>query len=282
MPPIMADHEWWGVFPADSFFYAFLKVNSNAEYLRSSITNIPLEAGNLDVMLERTHKIFMAVTAGEESEPSFYLLALGNFSPILMGIRMNFDSQWYKVTNPYLYWVHKKNHMKISFPTSSTILLTSGDMEAFIESQKNPPRTSSIRLPLEVLYEMRLADTVLYFPSFPTELVDDNLNIDIPITTAWLSAHNNDGSCSLSAEITLPPDQDANKLLLAGKLIIMSILRETEVDGIGTILKRTQLTADGNVVKLAGLELPLDTLLVKSIPWITPMIEQHLSREVKR
>ena len=257
VPVVRPVADSWALFPEDTDIYVYAKTDSHTELLRSVLGGLTSSPGDIDSILANTRKLFGGVRL-TEGDPDVWIAAEGDFAPTLMSVRMNMDAEWSKSIEPELYWTHKRNHLKVSFPDNTLILLTNTDMLQLLERRKDP-RPASI--PDEVAYAVRVSDAVTFVPHVPPGLFQTlGFDFDPPVRTVWLAVENTGEAYVFSAWFLLPGEREAQAFVLAVRLALVSWMRALGIPDLPARLKEIQIVAQGAVVKLCGLKLRYEVI----------------------
>ena len=273
------DAYWWGMLPEEADFYAYLKVESHRDVLALLLSNLGGSREDVDAILRSTGKVVVAGNLDDQPEQAssgdlgvgVSAVALGEFSSMLMSIRMNTDGGWSQtIAGTDLYWTHRGNHVKISFPADGVIFFTNGDMEDLLRRWRDP---SLMPLPLELSYAMRVSDLVVFFPRFPQSMLERfDLRINVPIRAAWFGVSNTGETYDIDAVFELESEEQARSFAAVAKLALLIWMRQAEIpDAVGR-MRGIVLKPEGTVVRLSGLSFTTDevngALAAVVQPWL--------------
>ena len=279
-PAALSDADWWGVFPEEVTFYVYGKTGSHAELLNALLLRAEFGEQEIQALLDNTEKFVAAAKLNGDAKPFFSAVAFGTYSSIFMGMQMNMNAEWEPRQNPHQHWMHRKSGTKIAFPNDNMILLSNGDLEHLF-SHIQHPRVDFV--PLELAYQMRVSDVVLYFPRFPQELMQSmNIRMEIPVEQLWLSLENNTDNYSLAAVFHLPTEEQARSFPLAGKLVLMSWLKEARIQDLSKRLKTISFVSEGKTVRMTGLDLPTEEFTEKSVAFLGTWLHEHVNGGASR
>ena len=273
------DAYWWGMLPEEADFYAYLKVESHRDVLALLLSSLGSSREDVDVILRSTGKVVVAASLNDQAEQEsagdlgvgLSAVALGEFSSMLMSIRMNTDGGWSRtIAGTDMYWTHRGNHVKISFPADGVIFFTNGDMEGLLRRWRDP---SLMPLPLELSYVIRVSDLVVFFPRFLQSVFERlDLRINVPIRAAWIGVLNTADTYDIDAAFELESEKQARSFAAAAKLALLVWMRQAEIpDAVGR-LRATTLSPEDTVVRLSGLSFTTDevngALAAVVQPWL--------------
>jgi hypothetical protein len=98
VPPPEEPKEWVALLPADSSLVAGVEVAAARGLLDELAGRVGLESRRIADILNRTRRAYAGVRLFPEGPPLISLVALGDFSPAALDLRLSFDRRWHKRT----------------------------------------------------------------------------------------------------------------------------------------------------------------------------------------
>lgn len=272
---VASEADWWGALPEDATFYVYGRIRTHIDLLKSLLVRAKLGENETQVLLDNTTKFVAAAKLNGESKPYFSAVAFGTYSAAFMGIQMDLSADWSALQNPHRHWEHVDSGVKIAFPYDNMILLTNNDMEYLYAHIKEPKADF---VPLDLAYEMRLYDVVLFFPRLPDELLPGSASsMNIPVDRLWFTLENGSDVYAIEAVFHLPSDRQAKAFLLAAKLVLMSWLKEAGIENLAQRLRPIRFVVEGAVVRMTELELPTQEFTEKSVAFVGQWLHEHIN-----
>lgn len=125
---------------------------------------------------------------------------------------------------------------------------------------------------------MRVSDVVLYFPRFPQELMQGmNIRMSIPIQQLWFSLEHSTDLYSFAGVFQLPNEKQAKTFPVAGRLVLMSWMKEAKIRDLSKRLKTIQFVSEGNAVRMTGLVLPAEEFTEKSVSFLGTWLHDNVN-----
>jgi hypothetical protein len=257
---------WLGALPGGSTFYASLDLDSSREALGSLLGGAGVRETTYRAFLDRTSRLYAAVTLLPGAPPEFATLAIGRFPQGPTNLSLLTNREWKKRRESRLYWQHRQVRLQIAVPRDNLILASSGPVVPLADRLQTAP---PLALPPEAAAEMEAAALVVFFPRLPPE-VEREWGHRAPVRDLWLSARPvGPGGADrpagpayeLLAVFGLTEVRNPRLVESLFRLLITVWLRGARLDNLSERLKTVQVAAGTDAVRVSGLSLTLEELL---------------------
>jgi hypothetical protein len=220
--------------------------------------------------------------------PLVSMVAVGDFGPAALELRLSFDRSWGKRTlngaptadsvpqsceggpgerssSPRsaawqpskTYWERQASGLQVASPSHGVVILTNGSAANLLRRLGGSEETS---LPPEARDELNQADLFVYFPTLPSRESAAELS-RLPIGSLWLAARSAENDFLISAVFGLERVSNERAVERLFRLLIPLMLRRAQVkDPVGK-LKAMVLEVNPDRVRVDNLRLSTDELV---------------------
>jgi hypothetical protein len=280
-PPQVDQTPWLDLLPADRAIYASVDFQSARELVGELASRGGIEEKQVAQVLQRTRRAYLGINPGVDETPEFDLVALGNFSPAAVELRLSFGRLWRKHTlgdggvpeptppaggrgeahpqpAPWqparTWWERPGEGLQVACPRSGVILLSNASVAALLRRLGGSP---GIGLPPDAAADLEGSTLFLFFPQLPTGEATQGLS-RLPIGSVWLAARTEGTDYRVSAVFALEGAANPQGVERLFRLLIPLLLRRGQVsDPVGK-LKAMTLTVSATRARVEDLRLASD------------------------
>jgi hypothetical protein len=282
LPPPYSPADWLGLLPPESTVFAAADVAAAKGFLEAAAQR-GLPAGQqteLTGVLERTHRLYGALSLVPGLKPSFSLVALGVFNPGAVSCRLGAGSDWRRHRlgsgqetgnlRARTYWEHRRLALELAVPQPGVVLVSNGGITRMLYrlGQTVAGRPSgTLKIPGEALATLERAALFAYLPSLPGGSGAENQGTSgttapvaspAPIQELWFAAFADPavpGAYTAEAVVRLEEEKNPRLVENLFRLLLAAWLRRSGLpDPVGR-LRGAQIVAEGREVSIRGLVL---------------------------
>ncbi|OHD72741.1 MAG: hypothetical protein A2177_04940 [Spirochaetes bacterium RBG_13_68_11] len=249
--PVRPSAQWLGVLPDSATLYVFLDVQRSADVLRSALEQAGPDMREVELLLERTDRLYASVEMAEGSASRVSVVALGSYPAGLIRSRLRGNRSWKTVKSPAgKYYVSSKAGLQVGVPGGYAVLASTGSIETLLARFAAPIAPA---MPPEAAEGMDQTDLSLYLPELPGSLPGSLGGATLPIREVWLEARRAGDRYEVAGTCNTASERDARSLVLLLKLGLVAWMRSQELTDVSGRLSTVTVAADGAQVKLTGL-----------------------------
>ncbi len=315
IPPERREAEWLGILPAPSprAVYASLEITSSGGLLRSLAGIAGLEAIRFEKVLEDTNRVYVRLEYEAPGRPRFSLIALGDFKPTAVALRLNLDNRWERVLldpaavggskcscrSLRTYWRNPGAGLAVAAPLRGVVFVSTAGpgpypegVAEMLERRQAPGPTP---IPPAAVHGMQAAELFLFLPdpmglaaaASPGSEVSGReappvpiLGMQaLPIEQAWLRAEAEAGGYRLEVALRLAEAGNPAAVEKLLRLALILWMRRTGIEDPAEQLRALRITVDQGLARIESLRLSeeqLLALLASFLPASLPSGEEEI------
>jgi hypothetical protein len=293
VPPAYSPAGWLALLPPESTVFVAADVPAARGLLEAAAQRgLPgeqqggLSAERLRGVLDRTHRLYAAVSLLPGVRPSFSLVALGAFNPGAVSCRLGVESDWQRhrldktrdgdglagSARARTYWEHRRLALELAAPRAGLVLVANGGMVRMLHRLQRLDSggpSGSLTIPAEALETLEQAALFAYLPSLPTAAGSGGQEgpgtAPAPIRELWFAAVADPAAPgTYVAEAVFRLEEAKNPRLLENlfRLLLAAWLRRSGLEDPVGRLKGAEIVAGGRDVRVRGLALSGDDILL--------------------
>ncbi len=314
IPPDRREAEWLGILPAPSpeTVYACLEITPSGGLLRSLAETAGLEAVRFEKVLADTSRVYVRLEFAGPDRPRFSLIALGDFKPAAVALRLNLDKRWERVLlDPpsgsglkrscrsfRTYWRNPGAGLEIAAPLRGVVFMSTAGLspspEGAAEMLERRQAPGPSPLPPAAADGMQAADLFLFFPdpirlaaaAGPGSGISGREAVTAPILglqalaveQAWLSAEAQEDGYRLDVVLRLAEAGNPAAIENLLRLALILWMRRTGIEDPAARLRALSISVDQGLARIESLRLSeeqLVALLASFLPASLPAGEEE-------
>jgi hypothetical protein len=256
--------QWMGALPPNATLYASFSVAGARPLLMKVLADAGKDFKDVASMADRTKRLVASVTLVKGAPLQFSVVALGSYPSGIIGMKLGGSKEWRKVAAADgVYWQWSKAGIQMSVPNNALLLASNGGIEGLLAGWRAP---ASLGIPPDVADDMRGADLVVFMPELPGGLAESAQakGIHLPIQEVWVEAAKGRDGFDVSGTANTGSEKEARLLTLALKLGVVAWMRTEKIPNASEKLKAISVAPSGAQVKLTGLHLTDDEMVLLS------------------
>jgi hypothetical protein len=249
-PPQKPVSTWLGMLPAESSLLISIKnVKGTRPLLNGLLGRMKLDVPDVRTLLDKTEKIFAAVTFSEKGPLLFSILLIGRYPRAWISFGMGFNKNWRRAASSAGYWEHKKTKLKLAHHAGYMIILSNGNMEKLLSLSRQPEPGTYMQ---EIALALDTADGFFLFPRFCDNAIPRDIPINtkkLPIREVWFGIETEKHKFSVRGAFNLGEKKNAELFLTTFKTFIIWLMRNAHV---AKFVPRVEVAVDSHLVRVVG------------------------------
>ncbi|HEQ70956.1 MAG TPA: hypothetical protein ENN69_00565 [Spirochaetia bacterium] len=250
VPPDKSTADWLVVLPDDVSYYLYLNTKNTRWLLQNIVRKSPFYSADLERVVDMTDRVYAGIKIRQGQSPEVNLVLIGSY-PVFINSAFGWNKEWEPVKGETPYWRHTKSGIEAAAPESYIILISHGRMPEMIRAFRGGTRAA---LKLKVVQELDQNDLTLLFPLGIDESVSQDLGLPARkkiIEQVWIGGRKKEEHYVFQGAFYLAPDVDSDSFRKLLQILMLSLLRQEHMTGIGERLSAMTYQAQDRLVTVS-------------------------------
>jgi hypothetical protein len=249
-PPQKPASTWLGMLPAESsLLISITGVKGVRPLLDGILGRMNLAVPDVRSILDKTEKIFGALTFMEKGPPIFSILLLGPYPRTWISFGIGCNRNWRRVGSLKNTWEHKKTGLQLAYKAGYMIVLSNKNIERLISLTLKPEPGIYMS---EIARMLETSDGFIFFPRFGDNAIPPDIPVNtkkLPVREVWFGMETEKTGFSVRGAFNLRQEKNAELFLTTFKTFIIWLMRHAHIT---QYVPRVKVAVDNNLVRVTG------------------------------
>lgn len=212
-------------------------------------------------ILEKTHRIYIGISAKDREHLNFSLVGLGSYPKSMINFGLCTDGRWKKDRKEYTYWTNNVNGMQLSVPGNDIAMLSSSSITSMLDNLAQKRHSGFSAEQSETIDNSLLS---VFIPEANMDYISTVGLGDTAIDLEYFlfAVEKKEDLYHVFGEISLHTSKDANAFKIGYKTFLLGTIRQFGKDVTKTFTSRSKVENKDNKVVFSDIYLEYENLEV--------------------